>query len=108
MVSVVYAYHFVSIIIGMNQYVHYTRFLECGDAKDFLAATDVYDTALFVVLLFHIVEWVRQTVLITVILVGVKWLPIYYGLTVNVLLFLVAVIMGLAAGFGSDDECKTK
>ena len=68
----------------------------------------MYDGALFVVLLFHIVEWVRQTVLITVILVGVKWLPVYYGLTINVVLFLVATIMALKDGFGSDDECQTK
>ena len=59
------------------------------------------------VLLFHIVEWVRQTVLITVILVGVKWLPIYYWMSANFLLFLVAVFWGIAAGFGADSTCKT-
>ena len=57
------------------------------------------------VLLFHIIEWIRQTVLLTTILVGVKWLPVYYGLTINILVFLIAIIMGLAAGFGSDSDC---
>ncbi len=57
------------------------------------------------VLIFHIIEWVRQTVLITVILVGVKWLPVYYGLTINVLIYFVAVSWGLAAGFGSPEDC---
>jgi len=68
----------------------------------------VYDAPLFVVLIFHIIEWIRQTVLITTILVGVKWLPVYYGLTINLAIFFVAVIWGMAAGFGSPDDCQAK
>ena len=62
MIFVVYAYHFIMVIIGMDKYVHYTRFIACGeitDEKDFQAATDVYDSALFITLIFHIIEWVR-------------------------------------------------
>jgi len=54
-----YAYHFVSIIIGMDKFVHWSRFSTCVGAEDFTAATAVFDTALVVVLVFHIIEWVR-------------------------------------------------
>jgi len=54
-----YAYHFVSIIIGMDKFVHWSRFTGCEGAADFEAATAVFDTALVVVLVFHIIEWVR-------------------------------------------------
>ena len=61
MVTVVYAYHFVSIILGMDTFVHWTRFQVCGTVKkgDYQGATDVYDGPLMAVLIFHIIEWVR-------------------------------------------------
>jgi len=106
MVSVVYAYHFVSIIIGMNQYVHYTRFSPCNESKDFLEATEKLDGPLLASLLFHIIEWVRQMILITTILVGVKWLWAYFILSINIVLYFVGTIWAIVAGFGADDDCK--
>ena len=105
--SLVYSYHFVSIILGMNQYVHYSRFLTCGDALTFDTASAVYDSALMVVLVFHIIEWVRQTVLITTILVGVKWLPVYYLLSINFPFGMIACLVGFISGFTGHAECAT-
>jgi 4-amino-4-deoxy-L-arabinose transferase-like glycosyltransferase len=51
---------------------------------------------------------VRQTVLLTTILVGVKWLPVYYLLTINIGLFLVGVFWSIAAGFGADESCTAE
>ena len=101
--SVVYSYHFVSIIMGMNQYVHWNRFQPCNGAVGLVEASAVLDAPIMVVLLFHIVEWVRQTILITVILVGVKWLPAYHFLTVNALFGLIASMWGIIAGFTAGD-----
>jgi len=57
--SVIYSYHFMSIIVGMDKYVHYSRFTGCEGATDFKQASAVYDGAIFLVLVFHIIEWVR-------------------------------------------------
>jgi len=46
--------------------------------------------------------------MLTTILVGVKWLPVYYGLTINVGLYLVGVIWSMAAGFGAHEDCTAE
>jgi hypothetical protein len=104
--SLAYSYHFLSIIIGMDKYVHYSRFTGCVGTADFAEASAIFDTPIFVVLLFHIIEWVRQTVLITTILVGVPWLILYKLLGyLNVIVFLLAVFWGIIAGFTADQTC---
>lgn len=103
--SVVYSYHFLSIIIGMDKYVHYSRFTGCAGTVDFKGASEVFDGALLIVLIFHIIEWIRQTVMLTTILVGVKWLLVYNLLSLNLLFGLVACIIGFATGFGADASC---
>ena len=110
MVSVVYSYHFISIITGMNQFVHYTRFIGCGTAVGegkFKEASALFDTPLFIVLVFHIIEWVRQTILITVILVGVKWIPAYFILTINLPFGIIACLYGAISGLTAAADCKT-
>jgi len=42
--SVVYSYHFLSIIIGMDKYVHYSRFTGCEGTTDFKEASAYFDT----------------------------------------------------------------
>lgn len=105
--TLVYIYHFLSIIIGMDKYVHYSRFTGCKDTTSFKDASAVFDTALLLVLIFHIIEWVRQTVLITTILVGVPWLPLYFLLSLNVPFGLIVMIFCMAVGFGADETCIT-
>jgi hypothetical protein len=56
---VVYVYHFVMAIAGVDKFCDYTRTIPCGDAKTAEEASAVFDTALFLVTIFHIVEWVR-------------------------------------------------
>jgi hypothetical protein len=97
-----YAYHFVSIIIGMDKFVHWSRFTGCVGATNFTEATEVFDTALVLVLVFHIVEWVRWTLLITTILVGVPWLVLFNVLSINFLYGIIALIVGMATGFGAE------
>jgi len=103
----VYAYHFVSVIFGMNQYVNWMRFAGCEGASDFKEASAVFDTAIFLVLIFHIIEWVRQTILITTLLVGVPWVVLYNILSINQPFGLIVLIIGMATGFGAHETCIT-
>ena len=95
----------MSIIIGMDKYVNYSRFTGCEGATDFKEASAVYDNAIFLVLVFHIIEWVRQTVMITTILVGVPWLLLYNILAINLPFGLIACLIGMISGFGSEQTC---
>jgi len=56
---VVYAYHFVWAMAGVDKFAHYTRLFPCGEAQTLEDAEAVYDAAIALVCAFHIVEWVR-------------------------------------------------
>ena len=43
--------------------------------------------------------------MITTILVGVKWLPAYFLLTINIILYFVGVFWAIAGGFGAASTC---
>jgi len=58
-----------------------------------------------IVSIFHIIEWIRQTIEITSVLVGVPWLPAYFALSINIPFGIIALIYGMAVGFGSDATC---
>lgn len=45
--------------------------------------------------------------MVTVILVGVKWLPAYYLLSINFLLYIFASLWAVVAGFTAEETCKT-
>lgn len=56
---VVYAYHFVWAMAGVDKFSHYTRLFVCGEAKNADEAMAVYDVAIAMVTIFHILEWAR-------------------------------------------------
>lgn len=103
--ALVYTYHFLTIIIGMDKFVHYSRFTGCAGATDFKEASAVYDGIIMAVLVFHIIEWIRQTILVTSILVGVPWVPIYLGLSLNIPFGIIICIVATVQGFASDESC---
>jgi hypothetical protein len=57
--GVVYVFHFVWAIVGVDKFCDYTRVIPCGDAKTAEEASAVMDVAIFLAALFHIIEWVR-------------------------------------------------
>lgn len=89
----------------MDKYVHYSRFTGCVGATSFSDASAVFDGALMAVLTFHIIEWVRQTILVTSILVGVPWIPIYLFLSINIPFGVIISIVGAVVGFSAEASC---
>jgi len=57
------------------------------------------------VLVFHIIEWIRQTVLVTTLLVGVPWLLCYNILALNIPFGIIVSMVGGINGFSSDPTC---
>lgn len=105
--AIPYAYHFVSAILGVDVFCSYTRFTGCVGATTFQEATEVYDSALMIICIFHIIEWIRQTVFVTVVLVGVPWLPVYFLLGfLNLPFGIIACIIAFAKGFSSEESCQ--
>jgi hypothetical protein len=58
-------YHLCWTIAGVNVYADYTRKITCGDATTAEAASGVYDTAIAMCSMWHMIEWIRWTVFIS-------------------------------------------
>jgi len=100
-----YFYHFAWTVAGVDNYCDYTRELSCG-TKSGEEASAVLDTAIALVTVFHMIEWLRQTVFLTTALVNVNLMPLYYFLSINVPYGFIAMLIGIAVGMSADgQEC---
>ena len=58
--------------------------------------------ALLLAIIFHLVEWLRQTIFMTSSLVGVNLLPVYYVMSIIVPYGFIVLTIAMAVGFSSD------
>lgn len=101
-----YCYHFTWTVAGVDNFCDTTRNNICiaGKTKDESSA--IYDIGIGLVAIFHMIEWLRQTVFLTTALVNVNLMPLYYFLSINVPFGFVAMIIGLGVRFSADGvEC---
>ena len=52
-------------------------------------SSEVFDFPLLMLALYHMIEWIRTTVLLTVICIGVSWTLFWYLTTINTLFGIV-------------------
>ena len=127
--GLIYLYHLYWTIYGVDQFCDITRTYYCGseaqtifdkmkdvtdadelkkldqEAQD--ASSAVFDTALALVSIFHMVEWLRQTVFLTSALVNVNLVPLFYALCINVPFGFIAMLTGIVASNSEDGKmCK--
>ena len=100
----IYVYHLLWTIAGINAYADYTRENVCGNATTKVAASAVFDTAIAMVSMWHMIEWIRWTFLITAALVEANLIPIFNVLQINVLYGVIACLIAIAARFSADGE----
>lgn len=112
--SVIYCIHLVCTIAGVNHYADGSRFRLCPDAEgaantDPESASAVFDSALLLTSLFHMIEWVRWTVFLTSALVGANLIALFYVLSINVVFGPIALIYAIAVRFSADgDACSAE
>lgn len=68
------------------------------------ASSKVYDTAIALVSIFHMIEWLRQTVFLTSALVNVNLVPLFYALSINIPFGFIAMLVAIAARFSADGK----
>lgn len=73
----------------------------CANKED-EEASAVFDLALAVVSVFHMIEWVRWTVFLTSALVNVNLVPVFYLLSINIPYGFIALVIGILARYGED------
>lgn len=65
----------------------------------------MFDMAIMVVTWFHMLEWIRQTLFLTIVLVGMNWLKAFNCLAINVPFGFIASIIAFIAGFTAEEGC---
>lgn len=93
--GVIYVYHLIATIAGVNVYTDVSRLTPCA-GKEGDEASKVLDLAIALTTIFHMIEWVRQTIFLTSALVNVNIVGIFYALSLNIpfgfIVMLVAII----------------
>lgn len=79
---IVYLYHLIWTMAGVNMFSSQTRLTGCGGVTKADEASEIFDTAIALATIFHMIDWIRWTVLATTALVGVNLLPAFFGLTI--------------------------
>lgn len=100
--GIVYIYHLLWTITGVDKFTDITRFNKCGDATDKLEATAIFDTALALISIFHMIEWVRQAIFLTAALVGVNLVPVYFALSINVPFGVIAMLTAIFTRYSTN------
>lgn len=106
--GVVYLIHLVWMCYGVDVYASYERHIPCAQAFTNEDASAVYDTWILLCIIFHMVEWIRQTIFATSALVGVNLVGVYYGLFIMVPYGLIVMLGGGIAASMSEPDCVEK
>merc|ERR1711990_1230097 len=95
---------------GVDVYASYERHVECGCDGTGQSCTNetysgVYDTWILLCIIFHMVEWIRQTIFATSALVGVNLVGVFYALWIMVPFGIIVMFGGAISAFASDADC---
>jgi hypothetical protein len=105
-----YLAQFIGCCATINLYGDKDRLNPCattGSLADPEEASKVYDLPLLLMAIFHMIEWIRTTVLLTIVLIGVNWTISWYITIPNTLYGLVTYAFVHMAYFDEDgQDCK--
>ena len=98
---------FMCCVSACNFYSDHSRYNNCtrenGELITGEDASKVYDMAIYLLGIFHVIEWIRTTILLAVICVGANLLPVWYISAISAL-FGIAVFIYAHVIYASDDS----
>lgn len=100
-----YVAQFVACVGACNFYSDAARFAPCKNGDMMITGDDasaVYDYALYLVGIFHVIEWIRATLLLTVICIGVNLMKVWYVTSISAL-YGIGVFIYVMAVVGSEN-----
>ena len=102
-----YLANFVGAVAVINLYSDKDRLIPC-DVTGTLAVPDeaskIFDLPLLMLALWHMIEWIRTTVLLSVVLIGVDWMFVWYLTMPNTLFGLVTYAIVHMSYFSDDGK----
>ena len=102
-----YLAQFIGCVATVNLYSDVDRLTPCsttGDLADPEEASKVFDMPLKLLAIWHMIEWIRTTVLLTVICIGVNWTIFWYATIPNSLFGIVVYALVHMVYFDADGE----
>lgn len=102
-----YLVQFIGCVAVINFYSDIDRLTPCdltGDLADPKKSSEVFDMPLLMLAIWHIIEWIRTTVLLTVICIGVRWVLVWYLTVPNTLFGLVTYALVHMSYFDEDGQ----
>ena len=80
-----YLGQFFLIISAINLFCDGDRLLRCGSSLTDPKAdpSAVYDTAFVLLIIYHLIEWVRFTIWLVICFIGANLMPLWYALGLN-------------------------
>ena len=90
-----YIGQFLLIVLCINDYSDGTRELDCGgysNSED-KNPTEVYDTALLLLAIYHLIEWVRVIIFAVCVVIGANLMIVWYITTPNAIFGIICYII---------------
>ena len=98
---------FIGCVAVVTLYSDKDRLIPCdvtGKLADPEEASKVYDLPLVMLAIWHIIEWIRTTVLLSVVCIGVNWLQVWYMTCFNTLFGIVVYALVHMSYFSEDGK----
>jgi hypothetical protein len=105
-----YIVQFICCVAACNFYSDISRMQPCNSGDVMISGDDasaVYDTAIKLAGVFHIIEWIRTTLLLTIICIGVNLMKVWY-FTMITALYGIGVFIYVMVVLGSEDGMACK
>ena len=107
-----YLAQFIGAVAVINLYSDIERLTPCADTGDLAdpeKSSEVYDLVFVLLGIFHMVEWVRYTILLTVVCIGVNVTVLWYITIPNTIYGLIAYAITHMVYFSDDGSaCSDK
>ena len=88
----------------VNFYCDIDRFTGCTAGQDPVEAAGVFDTALLFFAIFHLIEWIKTSLLLSVACVGLPLMWVYFITSLNTIWGFVATIYTLIVLLSDEGE----
>ena len=115
-----YVYEIIWTISGVNNYCDITRTINTNKSglnclktlakipttdADISKISSVYDFPILIVTIYHMIEWIRWTILGTAALVDANLIPVFYILHLNIFFGFFAMLIAIIGGSTAPSNC---
>lgn len=103
-VGLYYVIQLAGCIGTVNFYGDADRFTRCVPDQKPLDAASVFDVPILLLSIYHMIEWIKTTFLLTVVCVGLNLMWVYYLLAINTLYGVVAIVWTMIVVFSEEGQ----